>query len=219
MRCYLRMGLPLAALTIVSASQALVLDFEGPKAGTRVTNQFDGVKIWAHNPIKLIDTALIFDSSNPTLGNHDFKTGNSKIPTDYGNILIVASNNLDLNFDGRVDFPDVERLGGSLFFKFDQSYTSGSTVLIDTDIKGGSIDFYLSGHKLHGQTMSIPKIGDGYAQTLDWSGFTYDKVVVNFAGSGAVAEMSAVPEPGTMALLGIGASALIARRRRKALHA
>ena len=200
---------------VAPSAYALTLDFEGFAAGTKVTNQFAGALISANNPNKSFDDAILFDTQNITGGDSDLATGNAKIPTNYGMVLIISENNGDANNDGIIDNPDDEGRGGSMMVKYDRVYTGGKSVIIDTE-EEGSIDFYLDGNLVNGESVTINGIADGTAQVLSWDGFAYDEVHFNLAGSGALGELEAVPEPATMAIFGLGAAALAARRKRKA---
>jgi hypothetical protein len=51
---------------------------------------------------------------------------------------------------------------------------------------------------------------------MDWSGFSYDSMKVHLKGSGGMDRLNAVPEPGTIAALALGAALLVRRRRARA---
>ena len=53
--------------------------------------------------------------------------------------------------------------------KYDRVYTGGQSVIIDTE-EEGSIDFYLDGNLVNGESVTINGIADGTAQVLSWDG-------------------------------------------------
>ena len=83
---------------------------------------------------------------------------------------------------------------------------------IDNRCEPGSVQFFLGGSLLS-QSFNILALGDNSIQTLDWSGFEYDKMRINLGGSGAVAEVTAnpIPEPVTVVLVA-GAVAAVGMR-------
>jgi len=84
-----------------------VLDFEGFASGTVIDNQFDGVTITAQRDVNntAANDAMIFDSNNPTGGDHDLGYNGR------GNILIVSEDNDSNDADDAV--------GGKMTFDFD----------------------------------------------------------------------------------------------------
>lgn len=218
----------LAACSVLTASAfaqtPVALDFEVDGAGNAlqtgqiIDNEFQmlGLSISAfsaYGPNK----AIIFDSANPTGGDGDLRSpgygvGNNSA---LGKILIIAENTKDRNNDGLVDNPDDQARGGYIDFKYDSIFTGGSVDLLDIEEKGGTIQLY-NGNSLV-DTIAMSALGDNSWQTVSFNGSSYDRIRVNFAGSGAVTAVNAVPEPGTMLALaaGIGAMAAARRRRRK----
>ena len=209
----------IAFAVIATGASAQLIDFEGFAAGTVMTEQYAGigVHISAHN-FTGPDKAIIFDSANPTGGDWDLETPGYH-PTNtvpLGMILIIAENDVDNNNDGFIDVPDDEgsRPAGWLRFDMDFLSTSGTVTLVDIEEHGGTIDFFLGNGNSPIATIGIPSIGDNSVQTLAFDGFAYDAMQVNLAGSGAVASLNPVPEPASMAALGLGCLALLRRRKR-----
>ncbi len=216
-----------AALTVAAnAQEAITIDWEkdaignAMKAGQFIDNEFVpwGVKISAHN-FSGPNSAIIFDSHNPTGGDNDLRTagygpGNTK---PLGNLLIIAENVRDANGDGYVDNPDDEgdQPSGWVKFEYDQELKSGYIRLVDIEENGGTLKFYRDGSLV--KTMNIMAKGDNSVQMMNWDGFVYDTMQVSLAGSGALDTVHAetVPEPGTMIALAGGFGLLAARRRKK----
>ncbi|GAB4194859.1 MAG: hypothetical protein Kow00105_09090 [Phycisphaeraceae bacterium] len=221
---------------VVDSANALTIDFDHDAqgdpilAGQFIEEEFAdwGVHIRAHNYSRRHNAAIAFDSLNPTGGDYDLRTDDRRYGVnndrERGMVLILAEDIRDRNRDGYVDDPDDEgrRPAGYFDFVFDQVMNSGSVVMLDIDNKcePGSVSFYL-GDSVLDQSFDFIALGDNSIQTLDWSGFEYDKMRINLGGSGAVAEVSAnpVPEPVTAVLTAGALTALgmrtTGRRRRK----
>jgi hypothetical protein len=179
----------------------LVLDFEADGsgapllAGTIIDDEFAllGVHVYADNAVACHpDLAIIFDSAHPTGGDSDLQTPgwhpSNTVP--YKNVLIIAENAKDCNHDGRVDVPDDEggQPAGYIKFTFDRLYHCAHVVLIDTEECGGTIKFYRDTDSVG--SVSIPKTADNAVTTVTFDGAQFDKMKVNLAGSGAIAEVS-----------------------------
>lgn len=202
-----------ALAAFAASSQAMLIDFNGLSTGEIVTNQIPGVTISADSNGNF-DIAAIFDSNNPTGGDDDLLTPSALVPVDYGNLLIIAEDNDDTDPPiGFLDDPDDERDGGILKFKYVNTFNAGEIVLIDNENDNSLLKFYSGGSLVN--TINLAKTADGDDQITNWSGFSYDELHVVLDGSGGIAQVEAVPEPATMAALGMGALALL-RRRRKA---
>ena len=162
----------------------------------------------------------------------------------FNNVLIIQENPGSANEGDEAlsdTIPDDEgaRPAGSLFFDFSIPITSFSTVLIDVE---GDEEWSFSGMDpisgfLRGRSggsagmivgtipfASLPTLdgsivfGDNSVNrtpTIDWG--LFDHLEINFGGSGAVGELrfTPVPEPGTLALFGLGALGLLAYFRRR----
>ncbi len=232
-----RLACTLAAAALFSAAgyaHALTLDFDTDAQGNPIlAGQFIdeeyadwGVHITAKNYNRCFDAAIAFDSLHPTGGDYDLRTDRWRYgqnnDEERGNVLILAENIRDRNRDGYVDNPDDEggRHAGYFDFLFDQTISSGSLIMLDVDnrCEPGSVQFFLDGHLLD-ESYDFIALGDNSVQTLDWSGFTYDKMRVNLGGSGAVAQVDAnanpVPEPVTAILVAGAVTSLTLRTTRR----
>ncbi len=213
-------AIALAAFGVSAAqAQSIFIDFDRDahgniiRAGQVLDSEYSGVGVSIKaNNFTGPDKAIAFDSQNPTGGDTDLRTKNQ------GNVLIIAENDKDANKDGLVDVPDDEgsRPSGWVEFSFAQDILSGGLSFIDIEEKGGRIDFFQGSNQVN--EIAIAAKGDNSFQTLNWSGFTYDRMRVNLAGSGAMDDLraEAVPEPATMIGLGAAAAFMARRRRRQA---
>jgi len=161
-------------------------------AGTVVSSQwhlFDIHISAVNNRASHPDEVIIFDSNNPTGGDLD-------LGGPWGNILIIAEDNVDSNGDGLVDDPDDEAKGGIIIFYSNNSCSTLGFDLIDFEENegnsgtlviilesGGSVnipftDFEGSvwGDNSH-NSISIP------AEDI---GGTFKQVEFHFNGSGAI---------------------------------
>ncbi|MEM6271648.1 MAG: HYR domain-containing protein, partial [Bacteroidota bacterium] len=185
-----------------------VLDFETDGngnpllSGTHIDNQWVnfGVTIQTdNNRNNGPDQAIIFDSSNPTGGDHDLGTpnqqyggpgiGNGGVTNNIpeGNTLIIAERLTDNNNNGRVDNPDDEARGGSITFTFNPTATVDSVVLIDVDDNTGwsaASCLLNNGQTL---TMPIPNMGDNGRIVIPILQDSVQKLTINLGGSGSVA--------------------------------
>ena len=131
------------------------------------------------------------------------------------------------------------RPAGSLFFDFDEAIQWIGFVLVDVEgpaeinvggtngffraFSGGGVvgtvsfeDFVTMGNSFYDPTVaydsnSVNRISPIFASDFRVAGF--DRVEFNFGGSGAVGEVSFVPEPATALFLGVAMGALTTRRR------
>jgi len=130
--------------------------------------------------------------------------------------------------------PDDEgaRPAGTFDFLFDAVQAAGSIDFLDVEQggeQGGTLNFFLGDNELTAEQRVINDLGDNSFQSIGYSGFEYDRILVNLAGSGAITQVtastpdqeqppsSAVPEPvtGTLTLLGLSALGIGATRRRR----
>ncbi len=139
----LTIAIPFLLHNIIQA-EAFVLDFDDLPQGDIVSSQFlktNGVSISAKNFGNGLGLAIIFDSLNPTGGDNDlagppWEGGNlASGNTVLGKILIIAENDVDLDLDGLIDFPDDEgnRPAGSIYFDFENPMCSVGFDLIDVE--------------------------------------------------------------------------------------
>jgi len=167
------LGNPLAAGTVVS-SQWHLFDIH-----------ISAVNNKAGHP----DEVIIFDSNNPTGGDSD-------LGGPWGNILIIAEDDVDSDGDGLVDDPDDEAKGGKIIFYSNNSCSTLGFDLIDFEESEGhsgtlviilesggtvNIDFTdfvgtVWGDNSH-NSISIP------AEDI---GGTFKQVEFHFNGSGAI---------------------------------
>jgi len=167
------LGNPLAAGTVVS-SQWHLFDIH-----------ISAVNNKAGHP----DEVIIFDSNNPTGGDSD-------LGGPWGNILIIAEDDVDSDGDGLVDDPDDEANGGKIIFYSNNSCSTLGFDLIDFEESEGhsgtlviilesggtvNIDFTdfvgtVWGDNSH-NSISIP------AEDI---GGTFKQVEFHFNGSGAI---------------------------------
>jgi len=184
----------------VPMATATIIDFETDmfgnplSAGTIVSNQFAHLGIQnisaINNRSSHPDLAILFDSANPTGGDTDLFTQN------LNNILIIAEDDVDNSpSDGLIDDPDDEGRGGSLNFELTGQFLSGDFIIVDTEERGGFIEFFLN--NLSVGSLAIPQIADGAQQSISFNLASFDEFTVNLAGSGAVGEVNIQAIPGT----------------------
>ena len=116
MRNFLSVAAASAAIIGVAHAAPVTITFDGPAAGTIVSNQFPGVTIsgTAEGP-------MIFDTDNPTgedgdLGAPFTNVGPDEGSTPAGNVLIISE-------DGDTSDPDDNANGGTFTFDFDSVVT------------------------------------------------------------------------------------------------
>jgi len=152
--------------------------------------------------------AILFDSTAPTGGDTDLVTpgyGTGQIKgVDYGMLVIVAENNIG-GGDDVVDDPDDEAAGGVITFDFSKSELFGvqmcSLVLVDIDeADGAQVQCWLEGQLV--SQIDVPGMDDNSIQTLQFGSVCVDRVDVRLSGSGAVAEISYIPDDENCALPG-----------------
>jgi hypothetical protein len=171
-----------------------------------------------------------------------FAMGNLAPAGTGGNILIIPENNTDKNGDGLIDQPNDEgdHPAGQFTFDFLVPVTHFGFDLVDIDgprefnnNAGFFASFYLAG-KLEARVgfgSFIDPLSPFYDATVEYGDNSvnrirsitarevgmpvFDRVVLNFGGSGGTDNITftPVPEPGTLALLGLALPALLVRRR------
>jgi hypothetical protein len=172
--------------------------------------------------------------------NGGWSLGNLSPGSVLGTLLVIPEDVEDGNGDGLVDQPSDEgdRPAGRISLIYSTSITEFGFDLIDIEImeEMGFVEFY-SGAALVGTVQfsdfidptspyydpsivfgddSANRIQPILASAFQASGF--DKVIVQLGGSGAIDNVTAVPEPTTLALLGAGLGGLAFLGRRRALR-
>ncbi|WP_210407199.1 SdrD B-like domain-containing protein, partial [Hydrocoleum sp. CS-953] len=167
--------------TSTTTTKNHVIDFEGFAAGTVIDNEYNdlGVTISATGGS---NQAMIFDSANPTGGDHDLETPGSgpNNTTPQGNILIISE-------DGDSSNPDDEADGGTITFDFDNPVNINSLSFIDIEEAGGKIiTTDADGNVTTTDIAALGQDGDNSFQTLNINDNDVVKLEVELAGSGAI---------------------------------
>jgi len=120
------------------------------------------------------NSAMIFDTNDPTGGDHDLKFQNR------GNVLILSQ-------DGNGEDPNNSVNGGTFFFHFDSPVTLDSFILLDgeRDEIGHVFLFDLFNSMLF--QSPIKGNGDNSQATIDLKSTPHVKsLIIRLAGSGAI---------------------------------
>ena len=181
---------------VTTSSEMNIIDFDSLAPGEIVGTQFPGVVIEAKNSRQPYagNRAMVFDSSNPSGGDHDLGTPNNGFggpgvgsggqpngagPNDVplGNVLIISE-------DGDGSDPDDEAHGGTLTFDFDSPVSINYLDLldIDSDESGGSVVTLTTSSGT--QTISIPAIGNNSVQRIAIDVDDVELMKVDFVSSG-----------------------------------
>ena len=148
------------------------IDFNDLASGTIVDNEYQsqGVTVQAWTAGGVGDRAMIFDTANPTGGDHDLATSN------LGGVLIVSE-------DGDSSDPD-DAIGGTFRFSFADGADVQSLTFLDNE-EGATVRFYNEAGDLIA-TRQIPTTADNgqHVEHFDVEGaYTMD---VELHGSGAI---------------------------------
>jgi len=191
-----------------NAGTAVVLDWENDgmgnplAAGTPITNQYAnlGINISTDNN-NGPDFAAIFDSGNPTGGDHDLGTPNQNFggpgignggqmgqtganTTALDNILIIQER---YQMCGNVFCtPDDDANGGTISFDFDDPYTVETIVIVDADDGNPSGAVVTIDANTGSYTLNFPSLGDNSVITLPIFEDGVLHMDISFNGSGAV---------------------------------
>ena len=194
---------------------ALVIDFETDSSGNPLSTgqiidgEFAGfgINISTHDPIN--HPAMIFDSSAPSgddfgLGTPNESFGGPGIGSgggsgqagenslDLGNILIISE-------DGDSSDPDDNAAGGTITFTFDSPVAIGEVDLLNVE-NSGSVRAFNGSSVLISQ-VPVASIGSNGFQIIALNATNVSRLEVQLAGSGAIAEIRAIPEPSAFAFL------------------
>ncbi len=153
------------------------IDFNDLTAGTIVDNEYvaDGVTISA---VGGSNQAMIFDTANPTGGDHDLATSN------LGNVLIISE-------DGDSHDPDDNAGGGKFIFNFDTPSTVESLTFLDTEESAWVKFFDINGNLI--KTVDVHGIADNGQRDVDFNVDDVARMEVILAGSGAIDNLKFTP--------------------------
>ena len=123
--------------------------------------------------------AMIFDSANPTGGDHDLETPGYGLnnTTALGNILIISE-------DGDSSDPDDNAHGGKIAFSFDNAVNVNSIDFLDIEEAGGRV--FTTDVDGNVTTTYISNPGDNSFDRLIINDDNVVEIVVHLVGSGAI---------------------------------
>lgn len=165
-----------------TAGEAVTIDFEGLNSGDVIDDQFDGVSISAQRAGEGDNTqndAMIFDTDNPTGGDHDLEYNG------VGNAFIISEDNDSADADDNAH-------GGTMTFNFDAPSEVVSINMLDIEEHGGTVDLFdVDGGLIN--TVDIPAAGNNSQQELIINADNVSTMNVNLVGSGAVDDVTYIP--------------------------
>lgn len=170
--------------------ECISLDFNNLNTGEILSNQLPGINISAENNSSgHPDAAIIFDSSNPSGGDHDLATPGSGSGNNSSleKIIIIAEDIDDNNNDGFVDDPDDEGYGGKIFFDFINPVRVESLTLIDIENSSSYVKgLDSSNNELF--NINAADQGDNSVQTINTNQTTVttNRLEIGLDSSGAV---------------------------------
>ncbi len=159
---------------------------------------------------------------------------------DYGNILIVQEKRdgndcRGISSSNVCSVPDDEARGGILMFDFTEEVDLVGMNIFDIEEDDDCYDYlgqvwFQHGEDGNWESLDIPKIGNNAVAFMEFGeeGLGVTTMMVMFQGSGAIDNLTGdtttttgggVPEPGTLALFGIGMAGMALVRRRRKLAA
>ncbi|MEM7695245.1 MAG: pilus assembly protein TadG-related protein [Pseudomonadota bacterium] len=146
------------------------IDLEDFALGTKISDQIDGVTISVEARGRGKDIAMVFDTANPTGGDHDLASDTR------GKVLIISE-------DGDSSDPDDNAAGGKFIFEFDEPVSIQNLIALDTET-GGTMSAYDEAGDLV-RREPIPKLPDGTEAVVDMTAEDVRRLVINLTGSGA----------------------------------
>lgn len=184
---------------VLGATRVSVLDFDtnllghAIPAGRELRGQWGlvGIQISATNDVPgHPDKALVYDSSDAFGADPDLTTPGAGFLNDraYGNVLIIAENDLDGDADGLVDRPDDEAGGGVVTFAFSRPVQVYKVVLVDVDMNESARLFCFDGDRLM-QDLDVQPMGDNGVERIGLGADRLTRLDVALSGSGAIAEL------------------------------
>ncbi|WP_134643122.1 hypothetical protein [Pseudaestuariivita atlantica] len=157
--------------------------FDGAQSGDVVSDQFAGVTVSAQRAGDAADSendAMIFDTANPTGGDHDLSYAGK------GNVIIISEDNDSGDADDNAH-------GGTISFDFDVVSTVSSLTVLDVEEAGGSIDLFdVDGELIN--SVAIPAGTDNGEAVIDINTDGVASMDVNLVGSGAVDDLCYTPQ-------------------------
>jgi len=164
-----------------AGGETVVVDFEGLNSGDVIADQFHGVTISAQRAGEGDNSqndAMIFDTDNPTGGDHDLEYNG------VGNAFIISEDNDSSDADDNW-------YGGTMTFDFDAPSSVTSLNILDVEETGGTVDLFDADGGLI-NSIDIPASGNNSQQELIINTDNVSSMNVNLVGSGAVDDLTFV---------------------------